>query len=134
MLRSDALSGILDANFRRFTAALQAERELPARGHRLDGVKNQIEQGLREKRPIDAHGRKIGILFFELDVSAFHLGPGNSATSSSSVVEVRLLEAQLLRAHEIEEAFHDRIQAVDFAIEHGHGLPRHAIAGGEMSP
>ncbi len=136
VFRRDALSGIFDANFRRFAASLEAQCEFSARGHGLNGVENQIEKSLGEKGPIDADGGKIGILFFQLHVSAFHLRPGNSADLIEEFIELSLPRgATPGKRMKSSEAFHhDRIQAVDFwAIENGHGLAWHAIARGRCS-
>ena len=72
-------------------------------------------------------------MFLQFDAGAFHLRAADAGDFVEQFFEAGLFEPQLLRPHEIEKALHHRIQAVDFAIEHGNGLARHAIAGGQNS-
>src|SRR6266566_78090 len=129
VFRRDAIAGVANGDFRRFTAAAQHQAQLSAVGHGFRGVEHQVEHGLFQQGAIDIDFRDIDRQKLRnLDVGLFQLRLGNFENLFQELGKLRSFQANVHRARKIEEAFDYLIEAVNFLVQNLHGLPRGAVA------
>ena len=105
------------------------EREPPAAGHGLDPVLDEVLEHLDEPVRVGPERREARIVAAdELDLVGAGRGLREEAHALQELVEVDAPEGEPQRAPEIEQRFHDAVDAVDLGEHDRHVLPERARA------
>src|SRR5882762_1338718 len=128
VFRRNAFAGVAHRNFRHFAAPAQHQPQLSSTGHGFGRIQHQIQHRLFEQRPIHVHLRNINRQQLrQLNIRFLKLRQCELQYFPQKLRELSRLQADVHRPREIEKTLHDRVQPVDFLVQHLYGLPRNAV-------
>ena len=95
-----------------------AHDQLPAVGHRLLGVEDQVQQRLPKRLAVEHHARQLGIeIAHDLDARLLGLGREELEHVVDLVVQVRRLQMQPPHLGEVEKIVEQRLQPLALAAD-----------------
>ena len=126
----DSRAGIGNGDDRKIAVAAEAERDRATGTGEVAGIQQKIEHCLMNELAIHQHVRK-----FRRQIRAeFDSGFGDGGARGFQHVvqqdaQVGFFQLDFERLREIQESLHGAVEAVNFAVEHFHGLLRLGLDG-----